>query len=413
MSRRRSGEGSIYPVKDGTGHITGYRGYVWCTKPTGERYRKYVKGKTYEATQRAWFKLRDEASRRPVTSSAPKLGEFLSYWLREIVQPNLAPKTHQTYELFARLHIAPHLGHKRLDQLQVKDIREWINKLTRTCRCCAQRKDAARPESKRRCCSIGKCCHETLSPQSRKDARATLRAALTCAVEEEIIARNPAAVIRLPAPRTSKSSVWTVDEARRFLESARRDRDPLYAAYVLIVVLGLRKGELLGLTWDRVDLDAAELYVGEQLQRVDGKLIRRQVKSESSEAPMPLPELCVTAVKLRQKCQSADREQAAATWIETGLVFTTRHGTPVEPRNFDRSFDRRIVKADVPRITRHSTRKTCGSLLAALEVHPRVAMQILRHSRIAITMEIYTEVPSAATREALRKLGEWLEDAGA
>lgn len=62
------------------------------------------------------------------------------------------------------------------------------------------------------------------------------------------------------------------------------------------------------------------------------------------------------------------------------------------------------------KITRHSTRKTCGSLLAALDVHPRVAMQILRHSKIAITMEIYTEVPSAATREALRKLGRWLDE---
>ena len=90
--------------------------------------------------------------------------------------------------------------------------------------------------------------------------------------------------------------------------------------------------------------------------------------------------------------------------IETGLVFTTRHGTPIEPRNFSRSFDRCIIKAGVPRIAVHGTRKTCGSLLAALDVHPRVAMQILR----AVTMEIYTEVPSAATRDALKKLGQWL-----
>ena len=61
---------------------------------------------------------------------------------------------------------------------------------------------------------------------------------------------------------------------------------------------------------------------------------------------------------------------------------------------------------------RSRTRKTCGSLLAALEVHPRVAMQILRHSKLAITMEIYTEVPSAATREALHKLGQWLDETG-
>ena len=73
-----------------------------------------------------------------------------------------------------------------------------------------------------------------------------------------------------------------------------------------------------------------------------------------------------------------------------------------------RSFDRSIVTAKVPKITVHGTRKTCGSLLAAMEVHPRVAMQILRHSKIAVTMEIYTEVPSAATRDALKKLGQWL-----
>jgi len=106
--------------------------------------------------------------------------------------------------------------------------------------------------------------------------------------------------------------------------------------------------------------------------------------------------------------RDVDQTRAAGAWIDTGLVFTTRHGTAVEPRNFSRSFDRCIVKAQVPRITVHGTRKTCGSLLAALDVHPRVAMQILRHSKIAVTMEIYTEIPSAATREALRKLRQWL-----
>jgi integrase len=234
---------------------------------------------------------------------------------------------------------------------------------------------------------------------------------LSCAVEDEIISRNVAAVIRLPAPRKRKRRVWTVDEARQFLESARCDDDPFYAAYVLILVLGLRKGEVLGLAWELVNLDEAELYVGEQLQRVSGQLVRREVKTESSQAPLPLPELCVTALKLRYERQSAHRQQARDGWIETGLVFTTRHGTPIEPSNFDRSFNRRIISAGVPKIRRHSTRRTCGSLLAALDVHPRVAMQILRHSKIAITMEIYTEVPSAVTREALRKLGQWLDDA--
>ena len=90
-------------------------------------------------------------------------------------------------------------------------------------------------------------------------------------------------------------------------------------------------------------------------------------------------------------------------------MFTTRHGTPIEPTNFNRSFTRCIAAAKTPTITAHGTRKTCGSLLAALYVHPRFAMQILRHSKIAVTMKIYAEVPSAATREALEKLGQWLD----
>ena len=183
----------------------------------------------------------------------------------------------------------------------------------------------------------------------------------------------------------------------------------LYPAYVLVLVLGLRRGELLGLSWELVDLDGGQLYIEEQIQRANGQLIRHRTKTEASEAPLPLPDLCVAALKLRKEQQDADREKTGDAWTDTGLVFTTRHGTPIEPRNFNRSFYRRLDKAVVSKIKLHGTRKTCGSLLAALDVHPRVAMQILRHSRIAVTMEIYTEIPSAATREALRKLGQWLD----
>jgi integrase len=95
-------------------------------------------------------------------------------------------------------------------------------------------------------------------------------------------------------------------------------------------------------------------------------------------------------------------------WIDTGLVFTARYGTPIEPRNFNRSFDRCIAAAPGSQDHCPRRRKTCASLLAALDVHPRVAMRILRHSKITVTMEIYTEALSEATRDALRKLSHWL-----
>jgi integrase len=89
----------------------------------------------------------------------------------------------------------------------------------------------------------------------------------------------------------------------------------------------------------------------------------------------------------------------------SGLVLTTRYGTPIDPRNFQRFFQDRAAKAGVPVIPVHATRRTCASLLVALDVHPRVAMTILRHSKIAVTMEIYSQVSSASTKEALKRLG--------
>lgn len=401
---RANGEGSIYPYKNG------WAAYAWVTTPNGAKTRKYVYGETREEVHARWLKLHADAKAGPVTTRSQTLGEYLTYWLSEVVtEPDYAPKTIVTYEGHVRIHIVPTLGEKRLDKLTVRNIREWLNAVRKSCQCCAQGKDARRPTDKRRCCAIGKCCGERVSEVTAQDILRALRSALSNAVREELIGKNPAALVRVSKPRKSrKVKPWTVEEVQQFLESARSSDDPLYAAYVLILVLGLRKGELLGLTWEQVDLDAAELYVGEQLQRVGGKLLRRETKTEASDAPLPLPAICVAALRLRKAQQERDRERHAARWRETGLVFTTRYGTPIEPRNFNRSFDYRIARASVRRITVHGTRKTCGTLLAALDVHPRVAMQILRHSQIAVTMEIYTEATSEATRDALKRLGDEL-----
>ena len=401
---RANGEGSIYPYKNS------YAAYVWVTTPEGQRKRKYVYGKTREETHGKWLKLHTQTKAGPVATKSILLRDYLAYWLSEVViEPDYAPKTVSTYEAHTRLHIMPGLGGKRLDKLTVRVVRAWLNDMRNTCQCCAQSKDAQRPARKQRCCAIGKCCDERVSERTAQDVLMVLRSALTNAVREELTGKNPAALVRVSKPRKSrKVKPWTVDEAQQFLASARAARDVLYAAYVLILVLGLRKGELLGLTWELVDLDKAELFVGEQVQRVGRRLLRRQVKTEASEAPLPLPAICVAALKLRRAQQDAARHRHADRWADSGLIFTTRYGTPIEPRNFNRSFDYRIAKAGVRRITVHGTRKTCGTLLAALDVHPRVAMQILRHSRISVTMEIYTEATSAATRDALKRLGEEL-----
>ncbi len=228
-----------------------------------------------------------------------------------------------------------------------------------------------------------------------------------------LVSRNVAAFAKVPTPprRHRKGSVWNVEEASRFLASARDDADPLYAAYVLILVNGLRKGEVLGLTWASIDEERAELDISWQLQRAGGQLIhKKRVKTEDSDADdtVPLAEICSAALRLRRGGQAAAREQAGDRWQASDLVFTTRWGTPIEPRNFNRSFEARCRSAGVMRTRVLDTRHTCASLLAALDVSPRVAMRILRQAQIAMTMEVCAEVPDEITRAALKKLGDSL-----
>lgn len=253
------------------------------------------------------------------------------------------------------------------------------------------------------------CCRQIASERTIRDAWTVPCSALTNAVTEELIPKNVAALLHVPKPRKRKVKPWTVDEARRFLESAKRDHDPLYAAYVLVLILGLRKGEIVGLPWTAVSLDRAELDVGWQLQRVRRELLHRETKTEASDAMLPLPGICVAALRSRGKDEAEARTAAGRRWIGSGLVFTTAVGTPFEPRNFNRRFEARCTKAGVRQITVHDVRHTCATLLAALNVHPRVAMRILRHAQIDVTMNVYTEVSDAKTLQALKRLGRQLD----
>jgi integrase len=132
---------------------------------------------------------------------------------------------------------------------------------------------------------------------------------------------------------------------------------------VLILVMGLRKGEVVGLPWSAVNLDRGELDIGWQLQRVRRQLLHRETKTEASEATLPMPGICVAALRIREKGQAAAKATAGASWMQSGLVFTTRAGTPFEPRNLNRRFETRCAKAGVRRITVHDMRHTCATLL--------------------------------------------------
>ena len=212
-------------------------------KRSGDRqvldHRKYVYSKTRDIVHDKWVKLHQLAKAGPMVKRVPTLAQFLTYWLAEIVKPHLAPATYVSYEGFTRLYIVPGIGAKRLDHLQVKEVQTWIHQVARTCQCCAPGKDAARVPAKRRCCAVGQCCNAVPSAARSRASEQRCGPPSLKPWRKSLVSKNVAALVKLRVARKKPGKAWDSDEARRFLEAAHPDEDPMYAAWVLILVLGL------------------------------------------------------------------------------------------------------------------------------------------------------------------------------
>jgi integrase len=244
--------------------------------------------------------------------------------------------------------------------------------------------------------------HAGLSDNSVRIIHATLRAALENAVREERLSRNVARLVRRSRPKAASVAPLDVGEARRLLDAARHDR--LYALWAVAIGVGLRRGEALGLRWQDVDLEAGTVRVVQSLQRVDAALRMAAPKTSRSRRTVFLPEVCRAALRDHLSRQDEERRAAGIAWQESGLVFTTTIGTPIDPRNVKRWLDALSDRAGMRRIRIHDLRHTCASVLLAQGVHPRVVMETLGHSQMAVTMDIYSHVMPAVQEEAAREM---------
>jgi integrase len=227
-----------------------------------------------------------------------------------------------------------------------------------------------------------------------------LAAALTRAMREELISRNVARLATLPSERPNRLQPWSAAESRAFLRAARSD--PLYPALVLLLVYGLRRGEVLGLNWRDVNLDFGVIRIRQQLFRVSGRLQLGPVKTAAGRSDLPLLGIARDALTRQASLRVVGANSHE--WAARDMVFTTRTGRPVEPRNLARSFERITAKARLRPIRLHDLRHTAATLLKDLGVPARDTMDILGHSRIAVTMEVYTGTDDASRREAIAKL---------
>jgi integrase len=398
--KNANGEGSIYQRANGT-----WAGTAFVLTTDGTQKRKTVYGKTWDEAHDKLTELKSKSQKGiPVPERSWKLAEFLHYWLQVYVS-ELQPKTAEGYESAVRLHLIPDLGRKRLDGLQVQHVKTFLDALKRKCLCCANRWDRHRPVAKR-CCSLGECCERYPSTRQIQFVHAVLRNALQHAMREELLSRNVAKLVKVTSPRYKVGKGLDVDQVKALLKAAKGHR--LYALYMVAATMGLRRGELLGLRWEDLDLDIGTLTVEKTVQRAGGKLHMQDAKTEASESVLPLPEITRATLERHRDLQDKERVDLDDAWQEYGLVFPSEVGTPMEPRNLSRHFASLRTKAGLDGIRLYDLRHTVVSVLMDLGVPPHTVQAIARHSDVKITLKIYAHSNLKAMREALEKIDGWL-----
>ena len=203
------------------------------------------------------------------------------------------------------------------------------------------------------------------------------------------------------------TAALTTADAQALLSAVKGDR--LEALFQVGLALGLRQGETLGLTWKAIGLDAGTLSVRQTLQRVRGEWVFSEPKTAKSRRTIPLPKPVALALREHRGRQLEDRLRAGPAWEGEAwgdLVFPDELGRPLSGFHVLRRFRSLLALAGLPPMRYHDLRHGAASLMAAQGVPARVAMELLGHSQIATTMNIYTHVTPQDQREASARVSE-------
>lgn len=369
--RRARGEGSIFWNSRRRRWIA----EISTVDPTGKPKRVNRSAKTQAEALRLLRELQRQAEQGLLPlGRPPTVAQFLTQWL-EGQRHSLRPRTWEGYESIVRTRLIPQLGRLRLDQVSPAHLAAAYDRL------------------------LGR----GLSAKSVLNTHRLLHRALEDAVRWGMLVRNPCDLV--DPPRATRPAVRALDagEVARLLEaSATDDLGPLITVAVLT---GLRLGELLGLTWDEVDLERGELSVVRSLQRVRGRgLVVVPPKTASSKRLVPLAPQAVAALREQRRRQLASRLKAGPAWAGGNWVFTTALGLPYDPSDVTHRFQRLLERAGLPRVRFHDLRHTAASLLLAEGVHPKVVASLLGHSTVLITLDTYSHVMPGLTRQATETL---------
>ncbi|WP_258359403.1 site-specific integrase [Moorella sulfitireducens (nom. illeg.)] len=317
------------------------------------------------------------------------LEKFLNQWL-QMHRANIRDKTFYRYEGIIRNHINPTLGKIPLSKLTPYHIQcLYTEKLAEN------RSDGEKGG---------------LSKASVRYIHSVLHKALETAVNLDMIPRNPADKVQPPSPEDTEITPLTEEQVARFLDAAKGNR--FEALFITVLGTGLRRGEVLGLRWEDIDLQNGLLTVQRTLEAAKGKLKFVPPKTKTSKRTISLPSSVVEALKKHRIQQMQHKLRLGPMYQDQGLVFPSETGTPLNPDNLDRYFKPILKKAGLPDIRFHDLRHTHATLLIKRGEDIKMVSQRLGHSDVAFTIRVYHHVMPNVEREAMLRFDEVLQGSG-
>jgi integrase len=238
-----------------------------------------------------------------------------------------------------------------------------------------------------------------LSDSTIRSTYTVLRLGLDGAVRDGLLARNPAVSVERPGVARKEAAHLDPEQVTQLLKAAESSR--YHKALLLIATTGLRRGECLALRWSDVDIDAGVLRVRDTVQRIDGKLSTGPVKTDRSRRSIPLSPAVIAMLRRHRVTQLEERMRAANQWADTGLVFTTELGHVVEPRNLLRVVEAAAKRISLDGVGAHTLRHSAATAWLEAGVHIKQVSDLLGHSSVAITGDVYGHGSDQSARAAV------------
>nr|WP_173079134.1 site-specific integrase [Phytohabitans rumicis] len=388
------------------------------TGPSGKR-RQWTKGgfrsAKAAAEARAEILAAEQAGTLP-TDGKQTVGAWLTEWLDgKVGAESIRATTEVGYRGHVENYLVPYLGHLRLIDLrphhvtkmlidirrehderiaEAKETNERLQKEADEVN--AERQAAGKRPIKPRRVAVPR----PFSPATAQRVRATLRSAINAALRSGEVSRNVAALAEVASASRPRVKVWEPEQLGEFLDAIAGDGERLYPMLHLAAFAGLRRGELCGLRWCDVDLDARTVDVAWQRTSARHKVVESRPKTDGSESMVDIDEGTAEVLRAWRKQQIQERLAWGPAWQDTGLVFTREDGSGVHPDFVTYRFEKLVARHGLPRISLHKLRHLAASLQLAAGVDIAIVSKRLRHSSIKITNDTYGHLIGTVGRDA-------------